>query len=54
MISTGIAILIGILSAAIGIGIYIVAANTITKNTVKARRQAAIKEAEAEGEIIKK
>ena len=36
MISTGIAILIGILSAAIGIGIYIVAANTITKNTVKA------------------
>ena len=54
MISTGIAILIGILSAAIGIGIYIVAANTITKNTVKARRQAAIKEAEAEGEMIKK
>ncbi len=54
MISTGIAILIGILSAAIGIGIYIVVANTITKNTVKARRQAAIKEAEAEGEMIKK
>ncbi len=54
MISTGIAVLISVLAAVVGIGVYIVVANALSKNTVKARREAAIKEAEAEGEMIKK
>ena len=52
--STGIVILIAALSAVAAIGCYIVTTNVVTKNTIRARREAAIKEAEAEGEMIKK
>ena len=52
--STGIVILIAALSAVAAIGCYIVITNVVTKNTIRARREAAIKEAEAEGEMIKK
>jgi len=36
------------------LAIYIFVTNVITKNTIRSRREAAIKEAEAEGEMIKK
>lgn len=52
--TTGIAILIGAISAVVGIGVYIVLANFIIKNSVKQRMAATLKEAEAEGEMIKK
>ena len=52
--STGIVILIAALSAVAAVGCYIVITNVVTKNTIRARRDAAIKEAEAEGEMIKK
>lgn len=45
---------IGIISAAAGILLYVIVSNTISKNTIKQRREAAVKEAEAEGEMIKK
>lgn len=47
-------IIVGVAAAAIGIVAYILIANALGKNTVKKRMDAAIKEAEAEGEMIKK
>ncbi|MEG1612173.1 MAG: ribonuclease Y [Alistipes sp.] len=41
-------------SAIIAIGVYVLVTNYVTKNSIKKRREAAIKEAEAEGEMIKK
>ena len=52
--STGIVILIAALSAVAAVGCHILVTNFVTKNTIRARREAAIKEAEAEGEMIKK
>ena len=52
--STSIVILIAALAAVAAVGCYIVVTNLVTKNTIRARREAAIKEAEAEGEMIKK
>ncbi len=49
--STSIVILIAAVAA---VGCYILVTNIVTKNTIRARREAAIKEAEAEGEMIKK
>ncbi|MBE6201837.1 MAG: ribonuclease Y [Rikenellaceae bacterium] len=47
-------VLSAVISATVGIGTYIVVTNAITKSTVRKRREALIKEAEAEGEMIKK
>ena len=52
--STSIVILIAALAAVAAVGCYIVVTNLVTKNTIRTRREAAIKEAEAEGEMIKK
>ncbi len=52
--STSIVILIAALAAVIAVGCYILVTNFVTKNTIRTRREAAIKEAEAEGEMIKK
>ncbi len=52
--STSIVILIAALTAVAAVGCYILVTNLVTKNTIRARREAAIKEAEAEGEMIKK
>ncbi len=52
--STSIVILIAALAAVAAVGCYILVTNLVTKNTIRARREAAIKEAEAEGEMIKK
>ena len=43
-----------IVSALIGAGIYVLVATFITKNTIHKQCAAALKEAEAEGEMIKK
>ena len=43
-----------IISAPVGAGIYMLIATYITKNTIKKQCAAALKEAEAEGEMIKK
>ena len=43
-----------IVSAAIGAGVYAVVANFVAKTSFRKRREAALKEAEAEGEMIKK
>ena len=51
--STSIVILIAALAALAAVGCYILVTNLVTKNTIRARREAAIKEAEAEGEMIK-
>ncbi len=45
---------IGVAAAAVVIVVFILIANALGKNTVKKRVDAAIKEAEAEGEMIKK
>ncbi|MBQ8334644.1 MAG: DUF3552 domain-containing protein, partial [Tidjanibacter sp.] len=47
-------VLSAVISATVGIGTYIVVTNAITKSTVRKRRESLIKEAEAEGEMIKK
>ena len=47
-------IITAIISAIVGVGIYIIVATYITKNTIKKQCAAALKEAEAEGEMIKK
>ncbi len=47
-------ILVACISAAVAIGVYILVVNYITKNSIKKRCEAAVKEAEAEGEMIKK
>ena len=52
--STSIVILIAALAAVVAVGCYILVTNFVTKNTIRTRREAAIKEAEAEGEMIKK
>ncbi|MBR2502186.1 MAG: ribonuclease Y [Rikenellaceae bacterium] len=52
--STSIVILIATLAAVVAVGCYILVTNFVTKNTIRTRREAAIKEAEAEGEMIKK
>ncbi len=52
--STSIVILIAALAAVAAVGCYILVTNLVTKNTIRARRETAIKEAEAEGEMIKK
>ena len=43
-----------LLSAAVAIAAYVLITNAITKSTVRKRREALIKEAQAEGEMIKK
>lgn len=43
-----------IISALVGAGIYVLVATYITKNTIRKQCAAALKEAEAEGEMIKK
>ena len=47
-------IIIALVSAIVGIGLYIIVTTYITKNTIKKQCAAALKEAEAEGEMIKK
>ncbi len=47
-------VITAVIAAPVGIGAYIVINNAITKSTVRKRREALIKEAEAEGEMIKK
>lgn len=47
-------ILVACISAIAAIGIYVVVTNLVTKNSIRKRREAALKEAEAEGEMIKK
>ena len=47
-------VLASVISAAVGIVGYILVSNAITKTTVAKRREALIKEAEAQGEMIKK
>ena len=50
----GIYILIACISAIAAIGVYVLVVNFITKNSIRKRCEAAVKEAEAEGEMIKK
>lgn len=47
-------ILVACISAIAAIGIYVVVTNLVTKNSIRKRREAALKEAEAEGEMIKR
>ncbi|MCD7970639.1 MAG: ribonuclease Y [Alistipes sp.] len=47
-------VLVAVAAAAGGIGLYIVLSNALGRNSLAKRREAAIKEAEAEGEMIKK
>ena len=47
-------VLTAVISATVGISTYIVVNTAITKSTVRKRRESLIKEAEAEGEMIKK
>ena len=46
-------ILTACISALVAVGIYIAITNFVTKNTIKKRCEAAVKEAEAEGEMLK-
>ena len=43
-----------IVSAAVAVGVYALVTNYVIKNNLRKRREAALKEAEAEGEMIKK
>ena len=43
-----------VISAVVCVGIYVLVTRYITKNTIRAQREAALKEAVAEGEMIKK
>ena len=54
MISIGITILTAVLAAAAAVAGYAVITARVTGSTVRKRREAALKEAEAEGEMIKK
>jgi ribonuclease Y len=47
-------VLSSVISALAGVGICLLVIRYITKNTIRAQREAALKEAEAEGEMIKK
>lgn len=49
-----ITILACVISAVVAIGVYILIANVISKNSLKKRRETMLKEAEAEAEVIKK
>ena len=48
------AIVISVISIVVALAVYIVITNFFMKNSMKKRREAALKEAEAEGEMIKK
>ncbi|MBE6196564.1 MAG: ribonuclease Y [Rikenellaceae bacterium] len=50
----GTIILTACLSAIVGVGVYVLVTNLILKQSIKQRCEAAVKEAEAEGEMIKK
>ncbi len=54
MISIGITILTAVLAAAAAVAGYVAITARVTGSTVRKRREAALKEAEAEGEMIKK
>ena len=47
-------VLASVISATVGISVYILVSNAITKSTVRKRREALLKEAEAQGEMIRK
>ena len=47
-------ILTACIAAVAAIGIYVLVVNLVTRNTIRKRCEAAVKEAEAEGEMIKK
>ena len=47
-------VLSSVISAVVCVGIYVLVTRYITKNTIRTQREAALKEAEAEGEMIKK
>ncbi len=47
-------IIIACISALVGIAVYVLVTNLILKQSIKKRYEAAVKEAEAEGEMIKK
>ena len=47
-------VLSSVVSAVVCVGIYVLVTRFIAKNTIRAQREAALKEAEAEGEMIKK
>ncbi len=47
-------ILVAVVAAAVGIGLYIAIANVLGRNSIARRREAALKEAEAEGDMLKK
>ena len=47
-------ILVACISAVAAVGIYAVVTNLVAKSSIRKRREAALKEAEAEGEMIKK
>ena len=47
-------VLSSVVSAVVCVGIYVLVTRFITKNTIRTQREAALKEAEAEGEMIKK
>ncbi len=50
----GTIILTACISAIVGVGVYVLVTNLILKQSIKQRCEAAVKEAEAEGEMIKK
>ena len=50
----GTIILTACISAIVGVGVYVLITNLVLKQSIKKRCEAAVKEAEAEGEMIKK
>lgn len=50
----GTIILTACIAAAAAIAVYVLVTNYVLKNSIKKRCEAAVKEAEAEGEMIKK
>ena len=47
-------ILVACISAVAAVGIYAVVTNLVAKTSIRKRREAALKEAEADGEMIKR
>ncbi|MBQ1221762.1 MAG: DUF3552 domain-containing protein, partial [Alistipes sp.] len=47
-------VLIALISAVVAVAVYAVVTNLVAKTSIRKRREAALKEAEAEGEMIKK
>lgn len=47
-------VLAAVISAVVAVSVYIIVTNMITKTTVRKRREALLKEAEAQGEMIRK